>query len=39
MKKEIQDRIIKKYFSDEAKTIHLKAGEVLLKQYEVNNRL
>ena len=33
------DRIVRKYFSNEAKSIRLKKGEVLLEQYELNDRL
>jgi len=36
---EIRHRIIQKYFSNEEKTIHLKPGEVLLCQNELNTRL
>ena len=35
----LQEKIVKKYFSDPEKTIHLKKGEVLLRQFEANNRL
>ena len=34
-----QEEIIKKYFSDPAKTVYLKKGETLLEQYEVNEKL
>ncbi|MEM6815114.1 MAG: cyclic nucleotide-binding domain-containing protein, partial [Bacteroidota bacterium] len=39
MNESIHDMIIQKYFSNENKEVHLKAGEVLLKQYELNKRL
>ncbi len=39
MTNSLHDNIIKKYFSDEKKEVRLRAGEILLQQYELNNRL
>ena len=39
MNSERHDSIIRKYFSDKDKELRLKSGDILLKQYELNDRL